>query len=376
MAKVGRQGVITMQESKTTDDFLNFVEGMQFDRGYVSPYFITEPNRMICEFESCRLLLIDRKISTAKEIVSFLEAAIRGNFPLLLMAEEIEQEALAVLVVNKLRGNLKVVVVKAPGFGERKSQYLEDIAIMAGATLVKEELGINLENADASILGHAAKVEVGKDYCIIVGDGSNQEHVEARIKQIRNHLQAVDQKYEKDKLNERIAKLSGGVAIINIGAQTETELKEKKLRVEDALCATKAAVGEGIVVGGGSTFIKLSKEAQIFKSSLDNEEQQIGSDIVRKALLYPLRLIANNAGANGSVVMHKIYNNIEPNYGYNAATGEFVDLLKSGVVDPTKVIRCALENASSVARTFLTADCIVYEINEDTKAPDGGIEYD
>jgi len=200
--------------------------------------------------------------------------------------------------------------------------------------------------------------------------------VEARIKQIRNHLQAVDQKYEKDKLNERIAKLSGGVAIINIGAQTETELKEKKLRVEDALCATKAAVEEGIVVGGGSTLVKLSKEAQTFKNSLDNEEQQIGSDIVRKALLYPLRLIANNAGANGSVVMHKIYNNIEPNYGYNAATGKFVDLLKSGVIDPTKVIRCALENASSVARTFLTADCIVYEINEDTKAPDGGIEYD
>merc|ERR1711933_295145 len=364
MAKVGRQGVITMQESKTTDDFLNFVEGMQFDRGYVSPYFITEPNRIICEFESCRLLLIDRKISTAKEIVSFLEAAIRGNFPLLLMAEEIEQEALAVLVVNKLRGNLKVVVVKAPGFGERKSQYLEDIAIMTGATLVKDELGINLENADASILGHAAKVEVGKDYCIIVGDGSNQERVEARIKQIRNHLEAVDQKYEKDKLNERIAKLSGGVAIINIGAQTETELKEKKLRVEDALCATKAAVGEGIVVGGGSTFIKLSKEAQIFKNSLDNEEQQIGSDIVRKALFYPLRLIANNAGANGSVVVNRVYENSETNFGYDATTGKYTDLMKQGIIDPTKVIRCVLENASSVARTFLTADCVVCEVEE------------
>lgn len=365
-----------MQESKTAEDVLAFVEGMQFERGYVSPYFVTDTDRMICDYEGCRVLLVDKKITAAREMVGILEATIRGNFPLLLMAEDIEQEALATLVVNKLRGNLKVVAVKAPGFGERKTQYLEDIATMTGATLVKEELGLTLDKADSSILGQTSKVQVGKEYCTIVGDGSNQDQVDARVRQIRNQLEVTEQQYEKEKLSERIARLSGGVAIINVGAQTETELKEKKFRVEDALCATRAAVEEGIVVGGGCTLIKLSKEVDTIKHSLVNEEQRVGAEIVRKALLYPLRLIASNAGVNGSVIMQKVYDSSDPNFGYNAASGEFEDLMKIGIIDPTKVVRCALENASSVARTFLTADCIVCEIKEDEKAPAGGIEYD
>jgi chaperonin GroEL len=365
LAKVGRQGVVTLQESKTANDVLSVVEGMQFERGYISPYFVTDPERMICEYEKCRLLLIDDKISSARELVGMLEVAIKGNFPLLIMADDIEQEALATLVVNKLRGNLKVVAIKAPGFGERKTMYLEDISIMTGATLVKEELGVSLAKADSNVLGLASKVEIAKDHCILVGDGSYQDLVEARVTQIRNQLENTEQQYEKDKLNERIARLSGGVAIINVGAQTETELKERKLRVEDALCATRAAVEEGIVVGGGCTLIKLSREAQTFNTTLTNDEQKVGADILRKALLYPLRLIAYNAGANGSVVLQKVIDSADPNYGYNAATGEFQDLMKNGIIDPTKVIRCALANAGSVSKTFLTADCVVCGLVEE-----------
>merc|ERR1719171_2264434 len=341
------------------EDGLSFVEGMQFDRGYISPYFVTNPEKMVCEYDNPRILLVDKKISTAREVVSFLEVAIQHNFPLVIMAEEIEQEALATLVVNKLRGNIKVVAIKAPGFGERKTQYLEDIAIMTGASLIKDELGVNVAQADSNVLGLASKLEIAKDSCTIVGDGSYQELVEARVKQVRNQLETTEQQYEKDKLNERIARLSGGVAIINVGAQTETELKEKKFRVEDALCATRAAIEEGIVVGGGCTFIKLSKEITIIRETLANEEQKVGAEIVRKALLYPLRLISNNSGSNGTVVLQRVYDSPDPHFGYNASSGEFEDLMIAGIIDPTKVIRCALENASSVARTFLTANCIV-----------------
>ena len=378
MAKVGRQGVVTMQESRTAEDQLVLVEGMQFDRGYISPYFVTDPERMVTEYENCRILLVDKKITSAREIVTILEAAIRGAFPLLIIAEDVEQEALATLVVNKLRGNLKVVAVKAPGFGDRKTQYLEDMAVMTGSTVVKEELGITLDKADASVLGQAARVELGKEYCTVVGDGSFQAEVATRVAQIRNQLTTIEQAYEKEKLQERIARLSGGVAIINVGAQTETELKEKKFRVEDALCATKAAVEEGIVVGGGCTLIKLSKKVESLKAGLENDEQRVGAEIVRKALLYPLRLIASNAGVNGSVVMKKVYDNPDSNYGYNAATGVYEDLMKAGIIDPTKVIRCCLENASSVSRTFLTADCIVVEIPQDEPEapPAGGMDYD
>eukprot|EP00882_Tetradesmus_deserticola_P016894 GHRQ01018073.1.p1 GENE.GHRQ01018073.1~~GHRQ01018073.1.p1 ORF type:complete len:428 (-),score=274.27 GHRQ01018073.1:150-1433(-) len=364
MAKVGRQGVVTMEESKTAEDNLFFVEGMQFDRGYYSPYFVTDPERMVAEYENCRILLVDKKISTARDVIGLLEAAIRGNYPLLIMAEDVEQEALATLVVNKLRGTLKVVAVKAPGFGERKTSYLEDIAILTGGTMVKEELGVTLDKADESVLGTAAKVVISKEACTIVGDGRTQADVDTRVKQIRNLAEQTEQEYEKEKLNERIARLSGGVAIIQVGAQTETELKEKKLRVEDALNATKAAVEEGIVIGGGCTLLKLAAKVDMVKESLSNEEQKVGAEIVKKALSYPLKLIAENAGTNGSVVMQRVIDSQDPNYGYNAATDKFEDLMSTGIIDPTKVIRCALENACSVAKTFLLADVVVTEIPE------------
>jgi len=370
MAKVGRQGVVSMEESRTAEDNLYVVEGMQFERGFISPYFVTDPERMICEYENCRLLLVDKKISTARDMVGILEEAIRGSYPILIMAEDIEQEALATLVVNKLRGNLKVVAVKAPGFGERKTSYLEDIAILTGAQVIRDETGMSLDKADSSVLGVAAKIEVNKEVCTIVGDGSTEAEVSARVKQIKRMVEETEQDYEKEKLNERIARLSGGVAIIQVGAQTETELKEKKLRVEDALNATKAAVEEGIVIGGGCTLIKLADMVDDFKGDLLNEEQRMGADIVKRALSYPIKLVAENAGVNGSVVMQRILEANDPNLGYNAATNVYEDLMESGIIDPTKVIRCAMENAGSVARTFLISDVVVTDIPEpETASP-------
>jgi len=368
MARVGRAGVITLEEAKSVENNLYVVEGMQFERGYISPYFVTDPERMICEYDNARLLLVDKKISTARDIVGVLEEAIRGGFPLLIIAEDIEQEALATLVVNKLRGSLKVCALKAPGFGERKSQYLEDIAILTGATVVKDELGIQLDKAGPEVLGLAARVTLGKEFCTIVGDGSTNLDVEARVKQIKVLCEAAEAEYEKEKLNERIARLSGGVAIVQVGAQTETELKEKKLRVEDALNATKAAVQEGIVIGGGSTLLKLSAKVDAIKETLDNDEQRVGADIIKRALRYPSRLIASNAGVNGSVIIEKVVSSPDPNWGYNAATGELCNLMEAGIIDPTKVIRCALENAGSVAKTFLTSDVVVVEIPEEAPA--------
>nr|QKY14932.1 rubisco large subunit-binding subunit chloroplastic isoform a/hsp chaperonin 60a (RCAL) [Polytomella parva] len=363
MAKVGRQGVVTMEESKTAEDALVFVEGMQFDRGYYSPYFVTDHERMVAEYENCRVLLVDKKIAAARDIIGILEGAIRGNYPLLIMAEDIEQEALATLVVNRLRGALKVVAVKAPGFGERKTSYLEDIAVTTGATLVREELGMSLDKMDESCLGVVSKVTITKDHCTLVGGGANQEAILARVHQIQNQLAETEQEYEREKLHERVARLSGGVAIIKVGAQTETELKEKKLRVEDALNATKAAVEEGVVVGGGCTLLKLSAAVDAIRKTLANDEQRLGADIIKRALTYPIKLIASNAGVNGSVVMQKVLdNNTTPNFGYNAAIGKFEDLMVSGIIDPTKVVRCALENAVSVAKTFLLADVVVTDI--------------
>eukprot|EP00798_Chlamydomonas_sp_ICE-L_P013048 gene13048-3587_t len=371
MAKVGRQGVVTMEESKTAEDRLVFVEGMQFDRGYYSPYMVTDPERMVAEYEECRILLVDKKISTARDVIGVLEAAIKGNYPLLIMAEDVEQEALATLVVNKLRGTLKVVACKAPGFGERKTSYLEDIAILTGATLVSDDLGVPLDKADESVLGMCAKVVMTKESCTIVGDGNTKQDVLARVSQIRNLVAQTDQEYEREKLNERIARLSGGVAIIQVGAQTETELKEKKLRVEDALNATKAAVEEGIVIGGGCTLLKLAQKVDAIKATLENDEQRLGADIIKKALVYPLKLIASNAGVNGSVVMSKVMESGEAQYGYNAATDEFCDLMEAGIIDPTKVVRCTLENSVSVAKTFLLADVVVTEIPEKAGAAAG-----
>lgn len=370
LAKVGRQGVVTQEESRTADDYLYVVEGMQFDRGYISPYFVTDPERMVAEFENCRLLLVDKKITTARDIVGILESSMRGGYPLLIMAEDIEQEPLATLVVNKLRGNLKVIAVKAPGFGERKTSYLEDIAIMTGATVIKEEVGLSVDKATEEVLGKAAKVTLGKENTVIVGDGSSQDAVEARVRQIKNVIANTEQDYEREKLNERVARLSGGVAVIQVGAQTETELKEKKLRVEDALNATKAAVEEGIVAGGGSTLLKLAQKVDEISATLENDEQKVGAEIVRRALSYPLKLIANNAGVNGSVVVQKVLDQQDTAVGYNAATDKYEDLLKAGIIDPTKVVRCALEHSASIARTFLTSDVIVTEIPE--PVPAGG----
>ncbi|KAK3003776.1 hypothetical protein RJ639_019701 [Escallonia herrerae] len=364
LSKVGRKGVVTLEEGKSAENSLYVVEGMQFDRGYISPYFVTDSEKMAVEFENCKLLLVDKKVTNARDLINVLEDAIRGGYPIVIIAEDIEQEALATLVVNKLRGALKIAAFKAPGFGERKSQYLDDIAILTGGTVVREEVGLTLDKADKDVLGHAAKIVLTKDSSTIVGDGSTQEAVTKRVGQIRNLIEAADQDYEKEKLNERIAKLSGGVAVIQVGAQTETELKEKKLRVEDALNATKAAVEEGIVVGGGCTLLRLASKVEAIKDTLDNDEEKVGADIVKRALSYPLKLIAKNAGVNGSVVSEKVLASDNPKYGYNAATGNYEDLMAAGIIDPTKVVRCCLEHASSVAKTFLMSDCVVVEIKE------------
>ncbi|KAH9558864.1 hypothetical protein CY35_06G030300 [Sphagnum magellanicum] len=371
MRKVGRKGVVTLEEGKSAENSLYVVEGMQFDRGYISPYFVTDPEKMSVQYDNCKLLLVDKKISTARDMIGILEDAIRGGYPILIIAEDIEQEALATLVVNKLRGALKVAAIKAPGFGERKSQYLDDIAILTGGTVVRDEIGLSLDKVGREVLGTAAKVELTKDSTTIVGDGSTQDAVTKRVSQIRNLIEVAEQDYEKEKLNERIAKLSGGVAIIQIGAQTETELKEKKLRVEDALNATKAAVEEGIVVGGGCALLRLSSKVDAIKGTLENYEQKVGADIVKRALSYPMKLIAKNAGVNGSVVVEKVLSNDNPSFRYNAATGVYEDLMAAGIIDPTKVVRCCLEHASSVAKTFLTSDVVVVDIKEEEGAPAG-----
>ncbi|TKW36740.1 hypothetical protein SEVIR_1G002400v4 [Setaria viridis] len=369
MAKVGRQGVVTLEEGKSAENNLYVVEGMQFDRGYISPYFVTDSEKMTVEYENCKLLLVDKKINNARDLITILEDAIRGGYPILIVAEDIEQEALATLVVNRLRGALKIAAIKAPGFGERKSQYLDDIATLTGGTVIRDEVGLSLDKADKEVLGTAAKVVVTKDSTTIVGDGTTQEEVNKRVMQIKNQIEATDQEYEKEKLNERIAKLSGGVAVIQVGAQTETELKEKKLRVEDALNATKAAVEEGIVVGGGCTLIRLASKVDAIIETLDNDEQKVGAEIVRKSLSYPLKLIAKNAGVNGSVVIEKVLANKNFRYGYNAATGNYEDLMAAGIIDPTKVVRCCLEHAASVAKTFITSDAVVVDIQVPEQAP-------
>ncbi|KAI8526423.1 hypothetical protein RHMOL_Rhmol13G0306400 [Rhododendron molle] len=347
MRKVGRKGVVTLEEGKSAENSLYVVEGMEFPRGYISPYFVTDSEKMSVEFENCKLLLVDKKITNARDLINVLEDAIRGGYPILIIAEDIEQEALATLVVNKLRGALKIAALKAPGFGERKSQYLDDIAILTGATVIRDELGLTLDKADKEVLGHAAKVVLTKDSTTIVGDGSTQDAVNQRVAQIKNLIEVAEQEYEKEKLNERIAKLSGGVAVI------------------------QAAVEEGIVVGGGCTLLRLASKVDAIKDSLENDEEKVGADIVKRALSYPLKLIAKNAGVNGSVVSEKVLSNDNPKFGYNAATGEYEDLMAAGIIDPTKVVRCCLEHAASVAKTFLMSDCVVVEIKEPEPVPAG-----
>ncbi|KAF7077029.1 hypothetical protein CFC21_081619 [Triticum aestivum] len=369
VSKVGRHGVVTLEEGKSSENSLYVVEGMRFDRGYISPYFVTDGERMTVEYNNCKLLLVDKKINSAKDLITILEDAITSGYPVLIIAEDIEQEALAALVLNRLRGSLQIAAIRAPGFGERRSQYLDDIATLTGGTVIRDEFGVPLHKADKTVLGTAAKVVITKDSTTIIGDGTTQEEVIKRVTQIKNQIEATEHEYEKEKLKERIAKLYGGVAIIQVGAQTETELKEKKLRVEDALNATKAAVEEGIVVGGGCTLIRLASKVDAIKQTLENDEQKVGAEIVRKSLSYPLKLIAKNAGINGSVVIEKVLAIDNSSYGYNAATGKYEDLMAAGIIDPTKVVRCCLEHAASVAKTFITSDAVVVDIRAPKCAP-------
>jgi len=364
MEKVGKDGVITVEESKTIETTLDVVEGMQFDRGYVSPYFVTDPDAMEAILEDPMILIHDKKISNMKDLLPMLEKVAQSGKPLLLIAEDIEGEALATLVVNKLRGTLKVAAVKAPGFGDRRKAMLEDIAVLTGSKVISEEAGFKLENAVMSDLGTAKKVMIDKDNTTIVEGAGGKEAIKARISQIRKQIEDTTSDYDREKLQERLAKLAGGVAVINVGAATETEMKEKKARVEDALHATRAAVEEGIVPGGGVSLLRAIKGLDNVKT---DEEEMVGVKIVRKALEEPIRQISENAGFEGSVVVNKVIGKTGA-FGLNAQTGNYEDLMKAGVIDPTKVTRCALENAASIAGLLLTTEAVVVDKPEDKKA--------
>ena len=373
MEKVGKDGVITVEESKTSETTLEVVEGMQFDRGYLSPYFVTNPEKMEAVLENPYILIYEKKISNIRELLPVLEKVVQTNRPLVIIAEDVEGEALATLVVNNLKGVLKVAAVKAPGFGERRKAMLQDIAILTGGQAITEDLGIKLENVDLDMLGQADKVVIDKDNTTIIGGKGNPEDIKARIEQIKAQIETTTSEYDKEKLQERLAKLAGGVAIIKVGAATEAELKEKKDRVDDAVHATKAAVEEGIVPGGGVALLRASKALCDLKD--ENPDKQWGIDIVRKAAQVPLKQIANNAGFEGSVVIEKVKASDNVNYGFNAATGEYVDMLEAGIIDPTKVVRTAIQNAASVAGTMLTAEALVAEIPEkEEKTPGAGME--
>ena len=365
MDKVGKDGVITVEEAKGTETDVKTVEGMQFDRGYLSPYFVTDAEKMEAELESPYVLIYDKKISTMKELLPILEASAQTGKPLLIIAEDVDGEALATLVVNKIRGSLKIAAVKAPGFGDRRKAMLEDIAILTGGTVISEERGFKLENATLDYLGTAEKVNIDKDNTTIVNGGGKKEDIQGRINQIKSQIETTTSDYDKEKLQERLAKLSGGVAILYIGAATEVEMKEKKDLVDDALHATRAAVQEGVVAGGGVAFIRAIKSLDKIKTS--NEDQATGVNIVRIALESPLRTIVENAGREGSVIVQKIKDE-KGNFGYNAQTDAFADLVEEGVIDPTKVTRLALENAASIASLLLTTECVVAEEPEDEKA--------
>ncbi len=375
MEKVGKDGVITVEESKTSETTLEVVEGMQFDRGYLSPYFVTNPDKMEAVLENPYILIYEKKISNIRELLPVLEKVVQTNRPLLIIAEDVEGEALATLVVNNIKGVLKVVAVKAPGFGERRKAMLQDIAILTGGQAITEDLGIKLENVDLDMLGQADKVVVDKDNTTIVGGKGNPEEIKARIEQIKKQIETTTSDYDREKLQERLAKLSGGVAIIKVGAATEAELKEKKDRVEDAVHATKAAVEEGIVPGGGVALLRASSSLCDLEKEEENEDKKWGIEIIRRACEVPLKQIANNAGFEGSVVIEKVKANENQNFGFNAATGEYVDMLEAGIIDPTKVVRTAIQNAASVAGTMLTAEALVAEIPEkEEKNPAAGME--
>jgi chaperonin GroEL len=367
MKKVGKDGVITVEESKSLETMLEVVEGMQFDRGYLSPYFVTDPERMEVALENAYILLNEKKISSMKDLLPLLEQVAKMGKPLLIIAEDVEGEALATLVVNKLRGTLQVCAVKAPGFGDRRKAMLEDIAILTGGKVISEDLGIKLEGVKLEDLGRAKKLTVDKDNTTIVEGAGKQSDIQGRVATIRRQVEETTSDYDREKLQERLAKLVGGVAVIKVGAATETELKEKKARVEDAMHATRAAVEEGIVPGGGVTLVRAAKVLESLK--LKDEDEQIGVNIVRRALEEPLRKIAENAGHEGAVIVEKVKLEKNDSMGFNAESEIFEDLVKAGVIDPAKVTRTALQNAASIAALMLTTEALISELPEDKKAP-------
>lgn len=371
MQKVTKDGVITVEESKSLATELDVVEGMQIDRGYISPYFVTDAERQIVEFDNPLILITDKKISAIAELVPVLEKVAREGKPLLIIAEDVEGEALATLVVNKARGVLNVAGIKAPGFGDRRKEMLKDIAVLTGGQFISEEVGLSLDDVTLDMLGKAHKVTIDKENTTIVSDDEKSPDVEKRIAQIRKQLAETDSEYDKEKLQERIAKLAGGVAVIKVGAATETELKDRKLRIQDALNATKAAVEEGIVPGGGTTLIHLSGKIAEFKNTLSNNEEKVAADIIAKALEAPLYQLAHNAGVEGSVIVEKV-KETEFNVGYNALTGKLEDMIQSGIIDPAKVVRSAVQNACSIAGMVLTTEALVVEKPAPEPAMPGG----
>ena len=366
MKKVKKEGVITVEEAKGTDTSVEVVEGMQFDRGYISPYFVTNSERMECEMEHPYILIYDKKISNLKDMLPILEATAQSGRPLLIIAEDVDSEALATLVVNRLRGSLKVCAVKAPGFGDRRKEMLQDIAVLTGGVVISEDQGMKLENASIEVLGTADKVTVNKENTIIVNGAGDKQAIADRVNQIKAQIEITKSSYDKENLQERLAKLAGGVAVLYIGAPSEVEMKEKKDRVDDALSATRAAVAEGIVPGGGVAYIRSIKALDDLKGA--NDDETTGIEIVRRAIEEPLRQIVANAGLEGAVIVQKV-KDAEGDYGYNARTGNFEHLMTTGVIDPAKVARVALENAASIAGMFLTTECVIAEKKEENPAP-------
>ncbi len=373
MEKVGNEGVITIEEAKSFDTELDVVEGMQFDRGYLSPYFITNADKMVCEMESPYILFFDKKLSNLQPMLPVLEAVVQTGKPLLIVAEDVEGEALATLVVNKLRGGLKVAAVKAPGFGDRRKAMMEDMAILTNGEVISEDLGIKLENVTLSQLGSAKKVRITKDDTTFIDGKGAKKDIEARIAQIRAQIAETTSDYDKEKLEERLAKLSGGVAVIRVGGATEVEVKEKKDRVDDAYHATKAAVQEGIVAGGGTAL--LYAQAALAKLKAVNRDEEVGIEIIRRAIEAPIRQIAYNAGVEGSIIVGKLLEQKNTNFGYDAQTGEYCDMVKSGIIDPVKVVRCALQDAASVAGLLITTEATIAELpkKEEPHSHGGGM---
>jgi len=372
MNKVGKDGVITVEESKTMETSLEVVEGMQFDRGYLSPYFVTDPERMEAVLDNPLILIHEKKISSMKDLLPLLEQVAKMGKPMLIIAEDVEGEALATLVVNKLRGTLNIAAVKAPGFGDRRKAMLEDIAILTGGSVISEDLGIKLENVKLEDLGRAKKVTIDKDNTTVVEGNGKAADIQGRVKTLRAQIEETSSDYDREKLQERLAKLVGGVAVIKVGAATETEMKEKKARVEDAMHATRAAVEEGIVPGGGVTLVRAAKALEKFKANKEGEgdaDEQIGVTIVKRALEEPLRQIVQNAGKEGAVIVQNVRDHKKETFGYNAATEEMEDLVEAGVIDPAKVTRTALQNAASIAGLMLTTEAMVSELPEDDRAP-------